>query len=145
VRNRRRGQSRSSRRRESSRQPVDRLLRELLQRREIRAGEARRRARAGEGTLQLCLCGGMQARCASSRVFEQATPLGARRFDQSFRFAARGFNRAGGLALGRETRLIAWATAASGARLSIRTLAFHGQHTGRGVEVIPQNPVPDRR
>jgi hypothetical protein len=89
-------------RRESPREPPDRLLGELVQGADVLPGRGGAAVEADQGALEAGLCGGMEPRGTLARSLEQAPSLGPRRFDQGLRFELRSLDRAGGLPLGRE-------------------------------------------
>jgi len=88
--------------RESPREPSDRLLGELVQRREVRARRRRAAVESGERALETRLRRGMEPCGSQARALEQAPSLGACGFDQSVGLAFGNRDRAGGLPLSRE-------------------------------------------
>jgi hypothetical protein len=89
-------------RRESLREPSDRLMGELVQFADVRPRRGGTSVETAQGVLEAGLCGGMETRGTQAGTLEQTPALGPRRFDQRLCFELRSLDRAGGLPFGRE-------------------------------------------
>jgi hypothetical protein len=89
-------------RRESPREPADRLLGELVHGCEVRSRRRRATVETGERALEARLRSGMESRGSLARTLEQAPALGPRGFNQRLGLALGSLDRAGGLPLSRE-------------------------------------------
>ena len=90
------------RRRESPREPRDRLIRELVQGRDVRPWRRRGAVETVEGALEASLRRGVETSRPLPRALEEPPALRPRGLDQRLGLELRCFDRDSGFPLGRE-------------------------------------------